>query len=422
MANRIGTISIDFVTDQKADAWPLQQRMKHLINHSILPRLEQVFDALDDGSSLLLLDQLQIDLGRLGKSDLDTIFVSRLLEQIADQLKRARTAAVPASAKVRQLPLAQALLYALLEFLRSGMVPDLYLPVFREVREQQLYEAFIRYPALQRNLVELIRTDSRMEQRLSLQFSPAFTAKMYSLLREDQGREESAGKMERPRAFSVMRECIPIGDDSAYTSTGTRETPPPFSVMPEEFFPAVRDIGFTAATGKNVVENAGLVLLHPWLSGDNEQGFALFEEAGLAKDNEFVDEQARERALHLLQYLVWGKERQPEHRMVLDKLLCGFPAERPVDRFLRLTDSEKAACAKIARLVSRAWPGIAEMSLAALRETFLQRVGQISSVPLGIKLTVEKRTLDILIKKLPHGLGIVRFPWMTKMLWIDWDY
>ncbi|MGB1243487.1 MAG: contractile injection system tape measure protein, partial [Chitinophagales bacterium] len=66
------------------------------------------------------------------------------------------------------------------------------------------------------------------------------------------------------------------------------------------------------------VQNAGLVLIYPFLS-------RYFNYLGMLKENKFKDEETAHRGVLLLQFLATGFSESPEHELVLNKLLCGLP-------------------------------------------------------------------------------------------------
>ena len=77
------------------------------------------------------------------------------------------------------------------------------------------------------------------------------------------------------------------------------------------------------------VEHAGIVLLHPFYP-------RLFEKLGLVENKAFVDDWSRSRAVVLLHFIASGSDRQPEYALTLPKLLCGVPANRPLDRAIEI--------------------------------------------------------------------------------------
>jgi hypothetical protein len=75
---------------------------------------------------------------------------------------------------------------------------------------------------------------------------------------------------------------------------------------------------------KTHIDNAGLVLLHPYLP-------MVFKELGWtdAKNN-FINKNFQQKAILFLQFIINGKSKQSEHLLVLNKILCGWPVALPV--------------------------------------------------------------------------------------------
>ncbi len=163
------------------------------------------------------------------------------------------------------------------------------------------------------------------------------------------------------------------------------------------------------------VDNAGLVLIGPYLP-------RLFEALGLANDNAFVNEPARERALHLMQFAVDGRhEPAPESRLMLNKLLCGIEPETPIGRRFSATPEECTLIESLLGAVIAHWRVLGQTSIAGLRETFLQRPGQLSQRADGAwSLAVQPAAFDMLIDRLPWGYAMQKHPWMSEVLHVDW--
>ena len=54
------------------------------------------------------------------------------------------------------------------------------------------------------------------------------------------------------------------------------------------------------------------------------------------------------------------------------------------------------------------------------QQTFLQREGKIIRVDDGWQVIVERKTLDVLLKRLPYSIGMIRQPWMRTTIWVEW--
>jgi hypothetical protein len=162
------------------------------------------------------------------------------------------------------------------------------------------------------------------------------------------------------------------------------------------------------------IQNAGMVLLHPFLT-------ALFENLNLVKDKAFISINHRNQAIGLLEFLVWGDNKHSENSFPLNKILCGIsPADLWVNE-IEIPQSFKTEGEELLTEVIRHWEVLKNTGIDGLRETFLQRPGKLSHSQNGWKLVVEQKTVDILIGSLPWGLGIIKMPWMAEMLFVEWN-
>jgi len=165
--------------------------------------------------------------------------------------------------------------------------------------------------------------------------------------------------------------------------------------------------------GTVYIANAGLVLLNPYFT-------LLFERAGYVQDRAFKDPEAAERAAHLLHFLVSGEENPPEHLLVLNKLLCGIEPAQPLARLMPLTAEEKATGEGLLGAAIGRWEALKNTSIAGLREFFLQRPGKLVWSPDKVTLTVEAKTVDILLDRLPWSIALLKLPWMALPLYVTW--
>ncbi len=159
------------------------------------------------------------------------------------------------------------------------------------------------------------------------------------------------------------------------------------------------------------VDDAGLVLLHPFLP-------RFFTALGVSAGDKLVQP---ERALCLLHFLATGENKTPEYELVLAKLLCNVPLLEPVATGLDLTSSEKAEAVALLEAVIAHWQVLRNTSPDGLRSTFLLRAGKLSLREDGDwLLQVESKSFDILMDQLPWGISVIKLPWMGKMLWVEW--
>jgi hypothetical protein len=158
------------------------------------------------------------------------------------------------------------------------------------------------------------------------------------------------------------------------------------------------------------VDCAGIVLLHPFLP-------RLFEGLGIAGDGKLVQPN---RALGLLHFLATGERRAPEYALVLSKVLCGLPLDAPLAAPDDITRDEEEEATALLEAVIRHWEALGSTSVDALRGTFLVRAGKLSERGDDTVLQVEAGSFDILLDKLPWGIGAIQLPWMRKILWVEW--
>lgn len=160
------------------------------------------------------------------------------------------------------------------------------------------------------------------------------------------------------------------------------------------------------------LDNAGLVLLHPFLP-------RFFEGLGLVEHGQL---RQPERALCLLHFLATGQLTAPEHALTLPKLLCAVPLAQPVATALALTAAEIDEAQGLLQAVIRHWTALRSTAPDALRGTFLARAGKLTPRPDSADwlLQVEPMSYDILLGQLPWGISMLQLPWMPQLLRVEW--
>jgi hypothetical protein len=161
------------------------------------------------------------------------------------------------------------------------------------------------------------------------------------------------------------------------------------------------------------VRYAGVVLVHSFLP-------FFFKNCGLTNDNEFINNVSQLRASQLIHYLATGEKVTPEHELLLPKFLCGIQFEQTVDREIRLSETEKTESVKLLQAAIDHWGKLKKTSPDGLREGFLLREGKLEKRSQGWYLTVEQKSMDILLNFLPWNLGMVKLPWMEELLRVEW--
>ncbi|MFC0426173.1 contractile injection system tape measure protein [Chryseobacterium scophthalmum] len=163
------------------------------------------------------------------------------------------------------------------------------------------------------------------------------------------------------------------------------------------------------------IDNAGLVILHPFLLN-------LFQKLNLCKDEVWVDKKSQHKAVLLTQYLVTGQEIFFENELILNKLICGFPIENVINTKQKISKEEKEICNDLLLVVIEYWSVMKNSSAEGLRETFLQRAGKLSlSETRSSELWVEEKGVDVLLASLPWGISMIQTPWIDDFLHCYWN-
>lgn len=160
------------------------------------------------------------------------------------------------------------------------------------------------------------------------------------------------------------------------------------------------------------IQNAGLVLIHPFIK-------MLFEHCDLIhpETQQLTDP---ELSAHLLHYIATGKTNAPEHDMIFEKFLCNIPKNQSINRHIKLSRKHKTQAKNVIESVQHNWASMKNSSAALLQNEFFQRPGKLVITDYDQTLTVERKTQDILLEKLSWGIGLVKLPWQEKFIFVNW--
>lgn len=161
------------------------------------------------------------------------------------------------------------------------------------------------------------------------------------------------------------------------------------------------------------IRNAGLIILGAYLT-------PYFERLGLTANGSFIDRIAQNRAVYLLQHLVWNTIEVPEHDLVLNKILVGMELETLVTPIELLRPDETDLSRSLLQGIINNWERMDNSTPLAIQETFFQRDGLLQFKDEHIELTVERRGVDILMERINWNISILNLPWMDRPLHIIW--
>lgn len=374
------------------DGW--YDRLARLHEFRIVPALEASLDGADDGT-VRLIDRLEIEITVEGADRMEEA-VSRQLKARLDRVLQAPPA--PATDQ-RQTRFAQ-----LLSYLRTGNLPwaaasprDLR-ALFREwladadhAQWTALFREWRQRPTVFLGRCTQVNANWEGEAwRILLNLLPEEPASR-SLAAVPPG-DPADWVPVLDRLFGG--EAKPSGGPTPGHRQTDRETP---SSEPAPYPPEPDPPSWP-------VGNAGLVILHPYLR-------YLMDQVGCTDPG---------RAATLFHYLVYGNSDCGEWDLPLTKVLLGY---HPSDFLLPapfLEASDQAAADELLAGVIGHWKALKNTGIHAFRDAFLLRPGALIRQAPGWRLTVEQRPQDLLLERLPWGIGLVRTTAMREVLHVDW--
>jgi len=470
MLHRIRHQILELELPREVGAVAMQRRASRVFQEQVLPRLDEAFSRIAPADRVLRIERLELDLGEIAEANWERDFVEKCVAQITEQV--AETAfAVGSEHPVENLSIEENALAVFRYFLETGMLPwyakHLNLTVLEEMVEEALAGGSGFWG---QELRRVLKQNEGALQRMLWQFSVAFSEKILEaalgltsgwVQQTIQIRQSQTGHKMTDRELVVLAKHLLSMEDSVLENT----LPEP-ALLAQIFLeekPAVATPPAAkpqAEPGGIPVENAGLVLLAPYLppffkqlglellgqnqlpesfklSGTSKQSTILSTADQRAETKEDTthdssllpaEAEAKEgithhyKAVHLLHYLATGQERPEEPLLVLPKILCGLPLETPIPQDLDLSEEEKLEANRLLEAIVRNWPVLKKTSPDGLRSGFLQRAGLLSWSESRVSwvLQVERLGQDLLLEKVPWSYSVVKLPWMGAMVGVEW--
>jgi hypothetical protein len=467
---------VELRVTRREDALALQSSVSRLLQNNLRQKMEALFDKLVPEGKVVRIDTLHLDLKTISTKNFEKEFEERFIEALQQSLSN-KNDDPSQKDNIVVLGTHESLLQSLLHFLLHG-----YLPWYNAEKEIHSFQQEIlrHFTANDRQyfftwLKKNYKTRPQTTQRLVNQFTDYFLQELILSTLPIDGPAEAiyddlylitdtiSGEIKQTKrtvlwqtifnallapeqvayfAEQVLKELftryqplISKNDEQNSASIKTAEVKNAFeniverikskskadSPVPEK--PVTPVDKKTVSPKKQMaavkesslyVQNCGVVLLHPFLE-------IFFRELGFTEDKQFISDDARKRAVFLLNYLATGKTEAAEFNLVLQKFVCGLPIEETLPAAWDLTETEISESQQLLRTVMDYWAPLKSTSIEGLQQTFLQREGKLIQTEEGWLLQVEKKTVDILLGKLPWGFSTIRLPWMQEILHVEWD-
>lgn len=419
----IHRVNLEITVDDPQVATQVQEDALRLLKNDILPALEKFLDGLETGEKSLRFENLDLNLGSITPEDFANEFISQAALRFREQIWHAispPSASAPKNIEpaVEKLP-EERQTAMFLHFLETGRLP--WWAAHREFEDVETLimdsELLLQEPFRSR-LISLLRTNQTALERLILQFQEEFVLKLVLSVLHGHTLTQSALKKtlkdKNLSGTSLQAFVQQVLDDFSFKSASVpkkvlqnREINLPDKEPEKEKGKKNEEDGI-------FVENAGLVLLHPFFE-------FFFREFDLLSEKAFRNKKSQAVAIHLLHHLATGKESPMEYELLLEKYLCGWPVDEPIPRKITLTGTMKSEAEKLLLAAIGHWKALKKTSAQGLREAFLQRQGKLVLNEFTPRLIVEGNTVDVLLSYLPWGYGMIKLPWLEQVLLVEWN-
>lgn len=474
----IRKFSLELQLAGQQESYPLQRRAAALIKETMLNELDTVLTTCFPGEDYTRIGRIELNLGTIGADVFDQVFVEHFISQLKTRLLslQAATYSNQTGEDIPQhIPATMHVLQQLLHFLAHGTIAFAGSTPAVKGWEQHIEQALRERPQMLATLsAKYVPFHRIMAERMLLQFEPSFVEVVLELLAPGiKGMMEILHQLEKQvqqysfaaamhkkilavlvyyvlqsdsdRVVAMLQQIITQLNEAEKQGTSLRtmnSIPAGIAVLLQPVYPVAamtlpvtkgdkaphvnvreilqqqteQEIAGEVAAESVFIDNAGLVLLHPFLPD-------FFKTLELMQDGRFANEQAQYKAAHLLQYLANGEEEAPEYCMLINKILCGLRSDQHIERFVQLSDTEKQEAHHLLQAVVGHWTALKSSSPEALQQTFLQRKGKLrfAATDHYWKLQVEQKAFDILLDKLPWGFSYIQLSWMENPLVTEWQ-
>ncbi|AYB33999.1 hypothetical protein D4L85_26980 [Chryseolinea soli] len=393
--------------------------------------LESLLNQITSGDEYVEIPQLKIQFDTSGEKVFQKEFLQAFGKALQEKIKTSSGSAVKVMKGAAFIDYVQQF------FLQYGICPLQHgKPVLAEFQQTLKALPTNPQPKLERVIMTLGRRNTTLWKRLSYLLGAEGMRSVLKRLRDANKKEfhglEGLSQTDDPVLQKILREpefapyipeeggitpptsvdAIPSQPHTGTVAltagkTAAKENAPPQRVRRAAL--STPDFEAEVRSGFQIA-NAGTVLL--WAVFGQ-----LLQTTGYVVNKQFTDDNARQRAIWLLHYITTGNLEGSEDNLLLNKVLCAWPENEPVDPTLLPGDVDRIAADQMLHRYLAHWKKGRTFSPGWFRATFLNREGRLYKRPDGHwQLEVDKRTEDILIDK----VSVVRYAWMPCLLFVQW--
>ena len=455
--HRIRKQTIEISFESSVESTGLQNQVADVFYEKLQPRMEVLFDEMFGKNFHAVIDKLEIDIGSLELKNWEEDFTEQAILKLKEELAQVNKNEID-SKKNEETAANEAFFF----FLENGYMP--WNNRFVSISELENHLSVNEKLVVQ--IKKLVSKKSRAAERLVWQFSKDFTSRIITEITKD--RENALteifalleklnllqdGKLVDALTYKqIDRHILDAAILNLFASDKNKNQVEQFftflltktdgstelkaeikqivnylkdndknnnSLTPDDELKPEIDVNAKEQGSDNVeneaiyINNAGLILIHPFLQ-------ILYQHLGFTLENKWIDKISQQKAVLVSEFLATGVNEFEEFNLILNKIVCGIELDEIVTTELELTDEIKTECEVLLNEVITHWSVLRNTSIAGLRETFLQRSGKLSKVDDGWLLQVEQKSVDVLLNHLPWGIGIVKLPWMSEILYVEW--
>ncbi|MDX2246137.1 MAG: contractile injection system tape measure protein [Bacteroidia bacterium] len=174
----IGKQIVELQVAPGSDVFTLQQEVSFVFRNEVLPRLESLFDRLVGPDTVIRLEHLEIDLGKIDPTRISGSLVEQILPKLEQELREqivrlTNTNPPPGHGSFR---VSQSLTESLIYFLENG-----FLPWWENRENRSEWEKYVRdnlnqNPESLKKILVLLKKNPLARERLLLQFGPEILA------------------------------------------------------------------------------------------------------------------------------------------------------------------------------------------------------------------------------------------------------